>query len=49
MLYKENCKKRQETFKYQDLVHFILEVWWYNAEIWVVTQVQPVTTCGHFY
>ena len=26
---KGNCKTRRETFKFWDLVHFILEVWQY--------------------
>ena len=25
---KHNCKPRQETFKFRDLVDLILEVWW---------------------
>ena len=26
---KDKCKKRQETFKFLDLVWIILEIWWY--------------------
>ena len=26
---KDNCKMRQETFKFWGLVHLILEVWWH--------------------
>ena len=28
---KDNCKTRQETFKFWDLVHLILEVWRYSV------------------
>ena len=27
---RANCKTRQETFKFWDLVHHILKVWWYK-------------------
>ena len=27
--HKDNCKTRQETFKFWDWVHLILEIWWY--------------------
>ena len=26
---KDNCKMRQETFQFWDLVHLILAIWWY--------------------
>ena len=29
-LHKDNCKMRQETFKFWDLVHLILEIWQYT-------------------
>ena len=33
IMHKDNCKTRWETFKLEDLVRLILEIWWYQILI----------------
>ena len=40
-LSKDNCKMKGETFKFWDLVHLILDAWWYNVCIITNSWLKP--------
>ena len=37
ILHKDNCKTRWEIFKFWNLVHLILEIWWYMCSLSIIS------------